>query len=82
MTSLTYEQITQRAEREIHDAMQRATASEIGSYSRGLAVGEARGAFALWDALVATLDANQTSTARVDRARFEAMAYAKLAPAA
>ncbi|RQT01312.1 hypothetical protein DF035_20035 [Burkholderia contaminans] len=47
MLSLTYEHITKRAEREIRDAMQRAAGCEIGSYSPGLAVGEARGALAL-----------------------------------
>lgn len=77
MTNLTYEQITKRAEREIRDAMQRATASEIGSYSLGLAVGEARGALALWEALVATLDPTQAADVRADRTRFEALAYAK-----
>ncbi|MCA8081832.1 MULTISPECIES: hypothetical protein [Burkholderia cepacia complex] len=82
MTNLTYEQITKRAEREICDAMQRAAAYEIGSYSLGLAVGEARGALALWDALVATLDASALANARADRERLEALAYAKRSPAA
>ncbi|OXI28264.1 hypothetical protein CFB89_33355 [Burkholderia sp. AU16741] len=77
MTSLTYEQITKRAEREIRDAMQRAAACEIGTYSLGLAVGEARGALALWDALVASLDPMPAADVRADRARFEALAYAK-----
>jgi len=77
MPALTYEQLTQRAEREIRDEMQRAAACELGTYSLGLALGEARGAFALWDALVATLDSSQAADARADRARFEALAYAK-----
>ncbi|MBN3831919.1 hypothetical protein [Burkholderia sp. Ac-20344] len=77
MSGLTYEQLTKRAEHEIRDAMQRATACEIGTYSLGLAVGEAGGALALWDALVNSLDAGMTFEARADRARFEALAYAK-----
>ena len=80
MTNLTYEQITKRAEREIRDAMQRAAACELGSSGLGLAVGEARGAYALWDALVTTLGTSVPAEARADRARFEALAYAKLTP--
>ncbi|KVE22187.1 hypothetical protein WI92_22535 [Burkholderia vietnamiensis] len=81
-TNLTYEQLTKRAEREIRDAMQRAAACELGSYGLGLAVGEARGALALWDALVATLGATHTADARADHARLEALAYAKRARSA
>ncbi|RQU97770.1 hypothetical protein [Burkholderia cenocepacia] len=77
MTNLTYEQITRRAEREIRDAMQRAAACELGSYGLGLALGEARGTYALWDALVAGLDDTNVAEVRADRARFEALAYAK-----
>ena len=82
MTSLTYEQITQRAEREIRDAMQRAATCELGTYGLGLAVGEARGAFALWDALVARFGVPQTADVRTDRVRLESLAYAKLTPTA
>ncbi|MCW3609152.1 hypothetical protein [Burkholderia cenocepacia] len=77
MTTLTYEQITKRAEREIRDAMQRAAACELGTYSLGLALGEARGAYALWETLVATLGSSAPPEAGADRARFEALAYAK-----
>ncbi|CAI9009825.1 MULTISPECIES: hypothetical protein [Burkholderia] len=80
MSAFTYEQLTKRAEREIRDAMQRATACEIGSYGLGLAVGEARGAYALWDTLVATLGASVSPEAHADRMRLEALAYAKLTP--
>ncbi|ABK13625.1 MULTISPECIES: hypothetical protein [Burkholderia] len=82
MNSLTYEQITKRAEREIQDAMQRAASCEFGSYGLGLAVGEARGAFALWEALVDNQGASQSAEARADRFRLEKIAYAKLTPAA
>ncbi|MBO1859108.1 hypothetical protein J4G52_36735 [Burkholderia cenocepacia] len=64
MLSLTYEHITKRAEREIRDAMQRAAGCEIGSYSPGLAVGEARGALALCDALIAIQDSSAIADAR------------------
>ncbi|PRH42089.1 hypothetical protein C6T65_12095 [Burkholderia vietnamiensis] len=77
MTHLTYEQITKRAEREIHDAMQRAAACELGTYGLGLALGEARGAYTLWDALVMRLDDTNAAEVRADRARFEALVYAK-----
>lgn len=77
MPHLTYEQLTRRAEREIRDAMQRAAACEIGTYGSGLALGEARGALALWDALVTTIDAVDSASERADRTRFEALAYAK-----
>ncbi|KVL25416.1 hypothetical protein WS97_00385 [Burkholderia territorii] len=77
MSGLTYEAVTKRAEREIRDAMQRAAACELGSYGLGLALGEARGAYALWDALVARLDDTNAAEVRADRARFEALVYAK-----
>ncbi|WP_176315788.1 hypothetical protein [Burkholderia vietnamiensis] len=77
MTHLTYEHITKRADREIRDAMQRAAACELDSSGLGLALGEARGAYALWDTFVATLDASVTADARADRTRFEALEYAK-----
>ncbi|HDR9018049.1 TPA: hypothetical protein QDB15_004848 [Burkholderia vietnamiensis] len=75
--TLIYETLTNRAEREIRDAMQRAAACEIGTYGLGLAMGEARGALALWDALVTTIDAVDPARLRGDRARFEALVYAK-----
>ncbi|WP_243772230.1 hypothetical protein [Burkholderia anthina] len=77
MTSLTYEHITKRAEREIRGAMQRAAAGKIGTYGLGWTVREAGGALALWDALVATLDASVTADTREDRMRFEALEYAE-----
>lgn len=82
MNSLTYEQLTKRAEREIQDAMQRAASWEFGSYGLGLAMGEARGAFALWEALVDIQGTPQSAEARADRFRLENIAYAKLTPAA
>ncbi|WP_186151991.1 hypothetical protein [Burkholderia gladioli] len=78
MTGLTYEEVTKRAEREIRDAMQRAATCEIGIYGLGLAAGEARGAFALWEALVHTQELTHSAEARADRQRLEKIAYAKL----
>ncbi|MBU9589620.1 hypothetical protein [Burkholderia multivorans] len=77
MSGLTYEAVTKRAEREIRDAMQRAAACELGRYGPGLALGEARGAYALWGALVARLDDTNAAEVRADRARFAALVYAK-----
>ncbi|MDN8037875.1 hypothetical protein [Burkholderia vietnamiensis] len=82
MSNLTYEQLTNRAEREIRDAMQRAAACEIGTYGLGLALGEARGAFALWDALITKLDSAHAPELRADRARLESLAYARPAATA
>lgn len=82
MTHLTYEHITKRAEREIRDAMQRAAACELGTYGLGLALGEARGAYALWEACVAMLGSSVPPEAGADRARFEALAYPKRLPTA
>ncbi|WP_321893691.1 hypothetical protein [Burkholderia cenocepacia] len=73
MNSLTYEQLTKRAEREIQDAMQRAASCEFGSYGLGLA---------LWEALVDIQGTPQSAEARADRFRLEKIAYAKLTPAA
>ncbi|RQZ31756.1 hypothetical protein DIE14_02295 [Burkholderia sp. Bp9017] len=78
MTNLTYEQLTKRAEREIRDARQRAAACEIGTYGLGLALGEARGAYSLWDAAVAAMGASVPPHARADRVRLETLAYARL----
>ncbi|MGQ7908763.1 hypothetical protein [Burkholderia sp. BC1] len=77
MAGLTYEALTKHTEREIRDAMQRAAACELGSYSLGLALGETRAARALWDALVVTLDRAHAAEIRADGERFEALAYAK-----
>ncbi|WP_175719028.1 hypothetical protein [Burkholderia anthina] len=82
MTNLTYELFTKRAEREIRDALQRAAACEIGTYLLGPATGEARGALALWEALVTTLDAARAADAQSDRARSVALVYAKRAATA
>ena len=57
--------------------MQRAAAGKIGTYGLGWTVREAGGALALWDALVATLDASVTADTREDRMRFEALEYAE-----
>jgi hypothetical protein len=82
MTALTYEHITKRAERDIHDAMQRAAACELGTYGLGFALGEARGAYALWEAYVAMLGSSTPQPARADRVHLEALAYAKRFPVA
>lgn len=82
MTSLAYGHITKRAEHEIRGAMQQVAARKIGTYSLGRTVGDGRGELALWDALVATLDASAIADTRAGRAGFEAPAYAKRAPGA
>ncbi|MBZ5788736.1 hypothetical protein K8353_01305 [Burkholderia contaminans] len=77
MSGLTYESLTKRTEREIRDTTQRFTAYELGRYRLSLAVGKTRAALALWDAFVATLDGTHAADARADRARFQALAYAR-----